>query len=322
MTPTRRNPIRVNASLPSVTVIGCGNWGTALTLALDDAGVSLRGIVVRKKRVADSRFAASLGVRLTRMPEAALDADVFWICTPDTTIANAAMELTRALGNTARKHPPIVFHSSGALASTELAAARRTGASVASVHPLMTFPRRSSRRSTLKRPLAGVPFALEGDPRACRAARKLVRAMAGEGFVLDAENKPLYHAFGAFASPMLVALLTAAMETAAAAGYTRQEARRRMRPIVERTIANFFADGPEKSFSGPIARGDTTTVARHLEALQRHPRLLTAYSELARFALDSLPAQNKKQIWQLLRSCEKNSKNKSASRTSRRASTA
>ncbi len=304
MTPPCRKSIRANPSRPSVTLIGCGKWGTALALALDDAGVSLREIIVRKKRVADSRFAASLGVRLTTIPDTALDADVFWICTPDAAIANTAMELTRALKNTARKRPPIVFHSSGALASTELAALQTIRASVASVHPLMTFPRRAKLRvgplSRGERSLANVPFALEGDPRACRVARKLIRAMGGEGFALDAEGKPLYHAFGAFASPMLVAVLTAAMETAVAAGYTPQQARRRMRPIVERTVANFFADGPEKSFSGPIARGDTATVARHLEALQRHPRLRAAYAELARFALDSLPAQNKKQIRQLL----------------------
>ncbi len=281
--------------LPSVTLIGRGNWGTALALALDDAGIPLCEVIVRKKR------GSNLPIQRTTLAAATLAADVLWICTPDTAIAEVASQLAEALAPVARRKKPIVFHSSGALASSELAPLRKVGASLASVHPLMTFPRRSQPQSTAHRyPLACVPFAIEGDPRACRAARTLVHAMRGEAFALPAASKPLYHAFGAFASPMLVALLTAAMETAVAAGYTPAQARRRMRPIVERTISNFFTDGPNRSFSGPIARGDAATIARHLDALRPHPRLLSTYRELARFALDSLPAQNRKKIRPLL----------------------
>ncbi len=296
MTPSRKKSA---PALPSVTLIGCGNWGTALAMALQDAGIPLREIVVQKKRAADARLATSLGVRLSRWSEAALDADVFWTATPDASIAGVAADLAAALVKEGRRKP-IVFHSSGALGSAELSALRAVGASVASVHPLMTFPRRASMQARRKHPLAGVPFAIEGEPRATRAAMKLVRAMNGEPFTLAAEKKPLHHAFGAFASPMLVAQLTAAIETGVAAGYTPRQARSRMRPIVERTLANFFNDGPEKSFSGPIARGDTATVARHLEALRSHPQLRAVYVELARFALDSLPARRKKQIEPLL----------------------
>lgn len=287
-----------------VTLIGCGNWGTALALALHQAAIPVREIVVRTPRSRRHRqFAAALGAGLTTLEKAVLDADVFWIATPDAAIAGIARQLAAALKD--RRGPAttglIAFHSSGALSSAELAPLRSIGVRVAAVHPLMTFPRRTCLGATSQPyPLAGVPFAIEGDPRACRAARTLARAFHAEAFALPAESKPLYHAFGAFASPLLTALLTAAMETAVAAGQTRKQARRRMQPIVERTIANFFAEGPEKSFSGPIARGDATTIARHLEALRAHPRLLAAYRELARFSLHSLPAPNQKQMHTVL----------------------
>ncbi len=293
---------------PSVTLIGCGNWGTALALALEAGGVPLLEIVLRTRQSTQRRadayaqdVAEVTGARLTTLANAALDADVLWICTPDTAIAGVAKQLTRALAHIPRRKPPIVFHSSGALASTELAMLRAVDASIASVHPMMTFPKASAPRAARPQsPLAGVPFAIEGDARASRTARQLVRALGGEAFAISAENKPLYHAFGAFASPLLVAVLTAAMETAVATGYTRKQAQRRMCPIVERTISNFFTNGPEKSFSGPIARGDTATIAMHLNALRPHPRLQAVYRELARFALDSLPAQNRHPIQKLL----------------------
>jgi predicted short-subunit dehydrogenase-like oxidoreductase (DUF2520 family) len=251
------------------------------------------------RKMKRGKYASKFGALQTFLARATLDADVLWICTPDAAIAGVAEEISDAFADRHRPSRPIVFHSSGALASTELAALQAVGASVASVHPLMTFPRRAIPQQS-QASLAGVSFAIEGDTRACTAARKLVRALGAEPFVLAPESKPLYHAFGAFASPMLVALLTAAVETGVAAGFTPAEARRRMRPIVERTVLNFFTDGLEKSFSGPIARGDTSTIARHLEALRPHRTLQATYRELARFALDTLPARNKKQIRQLL----------------------
>lgn len=311
-TPSDKNRAQFPAPRPSVTLIGCGNWGTTLARSLHEAGILLHEIAVRKtprnnphtRDIPNSHpnraLATSVGARLIALPNAALDADILWICTPDATIASVADQLATALTKTMSARP-VAFHSSGALASTELAPLRALGISVASVHPLMTFPQAT--RSRLNRPprqLVGVPFAIEGDPRACRVARGLVGALEGEAFSLPAESKPLYHAFGAFASPLLIALLTAAMETAVAAGYTPAQARRRMRPIVERTISNFFNDGPGESFSGPIARGDTATIARHLKALRPHPSLLSTYRELALFALDSLPARNRKKIQQLL----------------------
>jgi predicted short-subunit dehydrogenase-like oxidoreductase (DUF2520 family) len=312
MPPADRKRARSHPHLPSVTLIGCGNWGTALALALKDAGIPLREIIVRKKRAADVRFATVLGVRLNTFPQAMLEANIFWICTPDAAIARVASELAFAWKHSPRKTLPIVFHSSGALPSTELVAVKTVGALIASVHPLMTFPRRSNPTEE-KHSLAGVPSAMEGDPHAIRTARKIIRALSGEPFLLDAKSKPLYHAFGAFASPMLVAALAATMETGVIAGLTPQQARRRMRPIVARTVANFFDHGPQQSFSGPIARGDSATVARHLDALHSNPRLRDTYAELARFALDSLPAQNAKQIQRLLDTECEVPKNKSAS---------
>lgn len=308
--------------LPSITLIGLGNWGTALALALHAAGISVREVVVRNRRASDRRMSEKIGARLTTLQHSRLDADILWICTPDTRIAETAQDLahrvaqlrrTAASARTPRLQQkparPIVLHSSGALPSAELSALRTVGASLASVHPLMTFPRKNVAHISL----AGVPFAVEGDARACREARKLVCALGGEAFVLRAENKPLYHSFGAFASPLILALLTAATEAGVAAGLSPKDARRRMRPIAESTIRNFFADGPDKSFSGPIARGDAATIARHLDALRPHPKLANIYRELSRFALTSLPARNRMQMERLLDPSRDGRKKKSAS---------
>lgn len=292
---------------PSVTVIGAGNWGSALALALHNAKIPVTEIVVRRKSSASLQLAATIDARSVTLNRAQLNAEIYWICTPDSAIGKVAaalsarLQVTRGLEKKNSGNGPIVFHSSGALAANELDALRPVHAALASVHPLMTFPTRARpKQAAASRPLAGVPFAIEGDANAIRTAKRLVRAMGGRPFTIRPESKVLYHAFGAFTSPLLAALLAAAGETAAAAGWPPRQARARMRPIVERTIRNFFDDGPSKSFSGPIARGDVATVVRHLEALQAHPRVAAVYRELSRFAVHSFPSAHAAQMQRLL----------------------
>lgn len=293
--------------LPSVTVIGAGNWGSALALALHNAKIPVTEIVVRRKSRVNVRLAVTIGTRLTTLHRAQLNAEIFWLCTPDSAISEVAAALSARLQQreqVKKRNPdadPVVFHSSGALTANEMDALRSVHAALASVHPLMTFPTRARpKQAAASRPLTGIPFAIEGDANACRAAKKLTRAMGGRPFTIRPESKVLYHAFGAFTSPLLAALLAAATETAAAAGWPSRQARARMRPIVERTVRNFFDDGPLKSFSGPIARDDVATVARHLEALQAHPRVAAVYRELSRFALRAFPSAHAVQMQQLL----------------------
>ncbi len=313
-----RNPNR-NAAPVNVSLVGLGNWGTALARALFAAGIPLREIIVRTLREGDRRLAKqwkSQLVNLEEMPQAGnggtaairksakrnfakrnhakLDAEIFWICTPDAAIAATAKELTRRFADQqrnlpvgARHRPPIVLHSSGALSSAALASLRKVGASLASVHPLMTVPHR---RATS---LLGVPFAIEGDAEAVRVARRLVRQLGGVPFSIRAQDKAMYHAFATFTSPLLTALLAAAQAAGQQSGLSKAEAKRRMRPIVERTVANFFAGGAAPILSGPVARGDVATVARHLEVLQANAALREIYRALQSFAVIALPGKNK-----------------------------
>ncbi len=290
-----------------VTLVGLGNWGTALASALFAAGIPIREIVVRTLREPDHRLAKQWKTRLVTLEGvgrsavklgAKLDAPVLWICTPDAEIARTAAALAR---HGIKNSHPVVLHSSGALASLELAALRDAGASLASAHPLMSFPNRTSFPNRVAASLAGVPFAIEGEARAVRVARRLVRQLGGEPFSLRAEDKAMYHAYATFTSPLVTALLTAAQAAGVAAGLSKAEAARRMRPIVERTVENFFREGVAQSLSGPVARGDAATVARHLAVLKPNPSLQEIYRALQAFAVTALPGKRKPELRKILK---------------------
>jgi predicted short-subunit dehydrogenase-like oxidoreductase (DUF2520 family) len=280
------------AAKPLVAIVGAGNFGAALAVSLKRVGYRIEAVIARSGGASlkkGQRLAKELGARALTDP-AALQAHLIWFCVPDGEIARAA----RALAGKMEWKGRVALHSSGALTSGELGALRKRGAAVASVHPLMTFVRGS------RPPLAGVPFALEGDAAAVRLARRVIADVGGHAYPIRKRDKAGYHAWGTFASPLFTALLATTERVAMLAGVERKLAKRRMIPILLQTLANYAAFDAGDAFSGPIVRGDVDTVKRHLEVLRSVPAAREVYSALARAALQYLPAKNKSALKRVL----------------------
>ena len=279
---------------PSITIVGAGSLASALAFALHKAGYVIDEIVSRG-RVASlrkaRRLAAEVDASAVSVTKARVGASVVWFCVPDGAIASAA----ESLRNAADWRGKVALHSSGALTSDELAELRRRGAAVASVHPLMTFVPGS------RPPLARVPFALEGDPKALRAARAIILDLRGQPFPIHKRHKQAYHTWGMFISPLLTALLAANQRVAAAAGIRPTAAKKRMLPILRQTVNNYAALGASQSFSGPIARGDVETVRTHLKVLRAIPAAREVYIALAQSALRDLPTKNRQALQKMLK---------------------
>ena len=278
---------------PRIAIVGPGRLGTALAVELRRSGYQISEIVSRNSP-ASRRKARALAKRVhatAALAGARLTGGLVWFCVPDREIARAARQLSGA----ADWRGKVALHSSGALASDQLHGLRVRGAAVASVHPLMTFVRGSIPS------LKGVAFALEGDPTAVRVARRIVRDLGSEAFPIPRKKKMAYHAWGAFTSPLLVALLVTAERIAGAAGLSTAEARRKALPILRQTLANYAKLGPANAFSGPIVRGDAQVVRKHLRELKKVPEARAVYAALARAGLRYLPAGNRRELERVLK---------------------
>lgn len=279
---------------PQVAIVGPGRLGTTMAQELARAGYRVREIIShdnsQSKRIG-ARLAKAVRARPVTIRDARLDAQLVWFCVPDREISAAARELAPLVSWEGK----VAFHASGALASDELQVLRRRGAAVASVHPLMTFVRGSSPQ------LQGVPFGVEGDATASRVARRVVSNLGGEVFKVPKNRKAEYHAWGAFLSPLLIALLVTAEEIARRAGISAKDARRRALPIVAQTLANYAALGPAGAFSGPLVRGDAAVVRKHLSALKRIPEVRTVYVALAKAAIKYLPVGEREELQEVLK---------------------
>lgn len=257
--------------------------------ALRRAGYRITDVVVRERaesRRRGSALAREVGARIATTGP--LRSDVLWICVTDDAIGRMARELAR------RWSGRIALHSSGALSSAELAPLRKKGAAVASLHPMMTFVERATPS------LAGVPFAVEGDPAAVRVGRRIAEDLGGSVFSIASRGKTLYHAMGSFSSPLVIATLAMAERIGQAAGIAKKHVPKVIEPILRQTLKNYWRGGAAKAFSGPIVRADLRTVRRHLRELRKVPGARAIYVALARSAVGNFPVRDPKSLRKIL----------------------
>ncbi|MHB8681341.1 MAG: DUF2520 domain-containing protein [Acidimicrobiales bacterium] len=213
----------------TVRLIGPGRAGRSLAAALADAGCDVRGMLGR----GDDLATAAAGV------------DVLVLAVPDAAVS--------AVAGAVRPHPgTVVVHLSGALGLEVLEPHERR----ASLHPLVPLPSPEVGRVRLR---SGVTFALSGDP----VAGDLVSLLGGRRIVVDDAARAQYHAAACIASNHVVALLGQVERVAATAGLSLAD----FLGLTRAALTDVAELGPAAALTGPAARGDEATIARHRAVL-------------------------------------------------------
>ena len=252
----------VSPSSRAVAVVGAGRLGTALARALGASGYEVRALVSRTAAHA-ARAAAragggplALGLKqLERLPPAGL----LFITTPDDAVAETAGRLA-ALPDL---RAGVVLHASGALSSEVLAPLRARGCSVGSMHPLASVSEPEAGAASLARAF----YCVEGDARAARAARRVVRDLGGRSFTVGPRDKALYHAAAVLTAGHVVALFDVALDTLGRCGLTEGGARAVLLPLLQSVFEGLARRDPARALTGSFARADVGTVRKHLRAL-------------------------------------------------------
>lgn len=215
--------------MQSVRFIGRGRAGGSLAGALARAGWDVRRSLGRT----DDPAAAAEGV------------DLLVIATPDDVVAEVAAAV-RPLPAT------VVLHLAGSLGIDVLEPHPRRAA----LHPLVPLP---DPVSGARRLAEGVTFAVAGDPMAGAIARQL----GGRVVEVADADRPAYHAAACIAANHVVALLGQAERVAASAGLGLDV----FLDLTRAAVDDVARVGPAAALTGPAARGDWATLARHRDAL-------------------------------------------------------
>jgi predicted short-subunit dehydrogenase-like oxidoreductase (DUF2520 family) len=271
-------PVR-RRRVPSVAIVGAGRVGTALARALAACGYEVEALISRS--VARARRAAALaGVKARAISFARLEelprAEILFITTPDDALAEVAESLAALAVEKVRGR--VALHTSGAHASDVLAPLAARGYAVGSMHPLVAVSEASAGAESLRRAF----YCVEGEGRALRVARRMVRELGGESFSVGTNDKALYHAAALLTAGHTVALFDIAVRLLVRCKLSEREARRVLLPLLRSTLENLTRATPERALTGTFARGDASTVRKHIAALRdaREPDALLTYALL------------------------------------------
>jgi predicted short-subunit dehydrogenase-like oxidoreductase (DUF2520 family) len=266
---------------PNVFIVGAGPVAGALAGALRHSGAPVLGLWARRPEAARKAAAASgVAAFSAAPPDLLLEADAIVLAVRDDAIAQVARMLCDT-GLVGKKH--VLLHCSGALAASEvLGGVAGRVAGVATLHPLRSIVDARAAGVSMK----GTVFGVEGDEAGRPMALELARLLGGRPLDLRGETMALYHAAASMASNALVALASASADVLSAAGVPPAEALAAIAPLMLGTVENLIKVGLPAALTGPIARGDSGTVERHLAALRTGaPQLLELYAVAARKTL-------------------------------------
>jgi predicted short-subunit dehydrogenase-like oxidoreductase (DUF2520 family) len=255
----------------SIGFIGSGAVAGGLAQLISGKGGTIASITGRNtERVRLLAERTGAGHYGTNLSDTIRLSDITFICTTDDSIPEVTERLSDEISDFTGK---IVFHTSGSATSTMLAALKEKGANTGSFHPLQTFPGDTEETVTLE----GCAVALEGDAGALRAGKEVTIALDAYPLLLSAELKTLYHASATIASNGLIAL-TGAVEELYGELNVGDDGLQYYYRLMQQSLSNSMRIGAVRAITGPVARGDISTLKRHIGELRRRlPHIIPLY---------------------------------------------
>ncbi|OEU60518.1 MAG: hypothetical protein BA870_09290 [Desulfuromonadales bacterium C00003094] len=265
----------------SLSIIGCGNVGKTLGRLWSQEKVFSIGDILNRSEESGSAAVRFIGAGRAVVGIAEMSpAEVFLISTPDEYIVESCSALA---ASGLLRTGDLVFHCSGALPSIDLISAKGAGACIGSVHPVKSFANPAVSAETFSGTFCG----MEGDDQALGILRPAFEAVGGKIFAINPQFKTIYHAAAVMTCNYLTSLVEIGAQAYLKAGLDRETSMQVMEPIVRGTVENIFNSGTVGALTGPIARGDHSTVSKQLAALSDwNPRLGNLYRDLGATALE------------------------------------
>jgi predicted short-subunit dehydrogenase-like oxidoreductase (DUF2520 family) len=238
-------------AIPQIAIYGMGRFGRAFAAALDARRLPLVRVGGR------SPAPECWQTRYARGPEAFTrglkPGTLIVIAVPDDSLSGVARELAAQPG--AREC--LFAHSSGVRGPEAILPL--TGGVF---HILQSFP--PSGGEAL---IPGSYGTIAGDAKLLDFLRALATALEITVIELTEAQRVPYHVAAVLAGNATVSLLDVGRGILEESGIAPEHAQRMLVPLARGALQNAQALGFEQALTGPVVRGDTGTIRRHLEAL-------------------------------------------------------
>ena len=287
-----------SSSKPKFTIIGGGRAGASFAYYLRRRGYPILSLVERNPQriqfLQENLNWDFLHEHLNL--DAISESEVVLLCVHDGQIEETGKMLAEKFYLWRGK---IVAHLSGVQPASVLAPLQKRGALVASVHPVYSFaldPRENHH-------LNQIWFNLEGDEAALELFENIFEHSTNPTIRVNADEKKAIHLACVFYANFYIALAKASEDILQHTPIHGQAVYRMLNPLLHSSIEQVTRQGPAAALTGPIKRGDLSTVETHLQQLQEQfPQLERLYRELSRALLSftELPGGLRKRLEKII----------------------
>ncbi len=231
------------------------------------------------------------------MEELAALSDTLWITVPDDEIG-AVWDCMKGMSIDGR----IICHFSGSLSSDVFNGIDEKQACGASIHPMLAFRDKYSSYGQLDNCF----FTLEGSACALERLEGLLQELGNPYRRINARDKAKYHCAASVLSNDVLALLDLGFGLLEQCGFTVEEAVYAASALVKGNVENILAKGTLPSMTGPVLRGDVSTVEKHLAVLSGEEReiyrlLARRLFEMAKKRQEKVPEEKYERMQEILK---------------------
>jgi len=261
-----------------IIIIGAGKISWSLVPALIHAGYKINTIITRINKDAE-KLASRFGIKnySDTLGSIKIKKGIFLLAVPDTQIkpvADKLAELNLDFPNS------LFIHLSGSQDISLLSSLGKKGAPAASFHIMQTFP--SKKTKNIKHSFSAIETDTDtaGD-----YLFKLAAKLELNPFRLHSSEKVIYHVAGVYASNFINAVLYQSKVFAEKLNLKNGSFNDVFAPLFLSTIRNIINSGPAHALSGPVERGDSDTIKKHIKALKetsdKNQDILLSYLSLS-----------------------------------------
>lgn len=245
--------------------IGAGKVGLSLGKYLKENNIDISGYYSKSQHSSKEAAIFTNTRQYNNLEDLIKNSDTIFITTPDNKIADVWNEI---------KMLPIkeklICHCSGSISSEVFSNINNHGAYGYSIHPMFAI---SDKYNSYKN-LSKAFITIEGHEKHIEYLKSLFLYLGNDVAIINKENKVLYHAASVTVSNLVLGLINTGIKYLEACGFTKEGEIKALYPLIEYNLINIKEKGVVNSLTGPIERGDLSTVINHLNVIPEEDKEL------------------------------------------------
>lgn len=240
--------------------IGPGKVGANLGRYFTQKGITISGFYGQNINSTKEAINITKSKFYENIKDIIKESDILFITTPDDIISIIDTQLSKFNLNNKS-----ICHTSGSLKSNVLYNSKNSGALIYSIHPMFAFSNKNINLNELEK----IYFSIEGDYFENSPIEKLIKKLGNKYFLRKEEDSATYHLANVFVSNLILSLLNIGISYFKKLGLSENDSLEAIKPLVKGNIESIFEKGFVDSLTGPVLRGDLTTIEKHLNALDK-----------------------------------------------------